>query len=228
MINVRALARCPFSLSRARGLAIRTAVGEESCPRVEGPPADLHAAERRLAELRARFPRAFIERYLSAVPTVSSSVLVCAGAALVGDVTLGEGASVWFGCVLRADINRIVVGKNSNLQDGTVLHLGDLDATIIGEDVVVGHRAVLHGCTIEDACLIGMNATVLDGCTIGKGSIVGAGAVVPAGLQVPPNSLVLGLPAKIGTLYSQSQLRSYFRPRFFQIVSDHAKDNVLK
>lgn len=163
----------------------------------EGPPADLPRIEAALAALRARFPGAVVDRYLDRVPAAAADVFVAPGAALVGDVSLGEGVSVWYGCVLRGDVNRIVVGARSNLQDGTVVHLGDTDPTVVGEDVVVGHRAVLHGCTVEDGCLIGIQATVLDGCRIGRGSIVGAGAVVPAGTVVPPHSLVLGTPGKV-------------------------------
>jgi carbonic anhydrase/acetyltransferase-like protein (isoleucine patch superfamily) len=168
-----------------------------SVPVAGGPPADLPRIEAALAALRARFPGVIVDRYLDRVPTAAADVFVAPGAALVGDVSLGEGASVWYGCVLRGDVNRIVVGARSNLQDGTVVHLGDTDPTVVGEDVVVGHRAVLHGCTAEDGCLIGIQATVLDGCRIGRGSIVGAGAVVPAGTVVPPHSLVLGTPGKV-------------------------------
>lgn len=176
-------------------MAIRTV--PTSVQPVAGPPANLEALDAALRELRARFPGAVIHRYLDRVPRIAESVHVAEGAVLVGDVALGEQASVWYGCVLRADLNRIVLGPRSNLQDGTVVHLGDRDPTVVGADVVVGHRAVLHGCTIEDGCLIGIQATVLDGAVIGHGSIVGAGAVVPAGLVVPPRSLVLGLPAKV-------------------------------
>lgn len=211
------------ALSSRRGLAIRTRVGEEACPRVRGPPADLAELEAKLSLLRARFPRAIVDRYLSSVPMVAPSALVCAGACLIGDVTLAEGASVWYGCVLRGDINSIAIGRNSNLQDGTVVHLGDADGTHVGEDVVVGHRAVLHGCRIEDACLIGMNATVLDGAVIGSGSIVGAGAVVPAGTQVPRNSLVLGLPAKVvrpGALDKEGFIRA-LAAKYARLAHNH-------
>ena len=98
---------------------------------------------------------------------------------------------------MRGDLNFISLGEGSNVQDGTVVHLGDEDPTVIMQEVVVGHRAVLHGCTIEPNCLIGMQATVLDGARIGRGSIVGAGAIVPAGAQIPPRSLVLGVPGKV-------------------------------
>jgi carbonic anhydrase/acetyltransferase-like protein (isoleucine patch superfamily) len=93
--------------------------------------------------------------------------------------------------------SQIAIGAHSNIQDGTVIHLGDNDATVIGEHVVVGHRAVLHGCTIERCCLIGMQATVLDGAVVGEGSIIGAGAIVSAGSVIPPHSLVLGVPGKV-------------------------------
>ena len=143
------------------------------------------------------FPGVIFARYLAATPTVGARVFLAPGAALVGDVTLGDDVSVWYGCVLRGDVNRIVVGARSNMQDGAVVHLGDRDPTVIGADVVVGHRAVLHGCTIEDAVLIGLQATVLDGAVIGAGSVVGAGALVTAGTVVPERSLVLGAPARV-------------------------------
>jgi carbonic anhydrase/acetyltransferase-like protein (isoleucine patch superfamily) len=206
-----------------RHLAIRTVVNAESCARVEGPPANLCELEARLALLRQRFPRAIIERYLGVTPTVADGALVAAGAALVGDVRLGAGAQVWYGCVLRADINSITIGRNSNLQDGTVVHLGDADPTVVGDEVVVGHRAVLHGCALEDAVLIGMGATVLDGAIIGSGSIVGAGAVVPAGMVVARNSLVLGLPARVvkdGTLDKEGFIRA-LAAKYARLAHNH-------
>jgi len=102
-------------------------------------------------------------------------------------------------------VNRIQIGPRSNLQDGTVVHVGDRDAALIGADVVVGHRAVLHGCSIEDAVLVGIQATVLDGSVIGHGSVIGAGAVVTAGTIIPPHSLVLGVPAKVQRSLSESE-----------------------
>ena len=192
-------AGAPKPAGSSAGAPKRTVVDESSCPRVSGPPApaDLARIERLVADLRARFPGAIIDRYLEKVPSVGEGAHICEGAALVGDVRIGEGASVWYGTVVRGDLNYIELGARSNLQDGTVVHLGDKDPTIVGEDVVVGHRAILHGCTIEPGCLIGMNATVLDGAVIGRGSIVGAGCVVPAGTAIPPDSLVLGMPGKV-------------------------------
>ncbi|MCF0122647.1 MAG: gamma carbonic anhydrase family protein [Ruminiclostridium sp.] len=122
---------------------------------------------------------------------------VAPGAFLRGDVTLGENVSVWYNAVLRADQEKIVIGKNSNIQDNVVIH-GDPDHDIIvGENVTVGHSAILHGCTVEDNSLIGMGAVVLDNAVIGAGSIVGAGAVVPSGAVIPPKSLVVGIPGKV-------------------------------
>jgi carbonic anhydrase/acetyltransferase-like protein (isoleucine patch superfamily) len=168
-----------------------------SVTRVAGPPADLADLEAALAALRLRHPGAILARYLDRIPRTAADCFVAPGAALVGDVRLGPESSVWFGCVLRGDVNHIEVGPRSNLQDGTVVHLGDRDPTLVGADVVVGHRAVLHGCTIGDRCLVGIQATVLDGAVVGEGSIIGAGALVPAGRVIPPHSLVLGMPGKV-------------------------------
>lgn len=162
-----------------------------------GPPPDVAALDVALAALRDRYPGALFRRYLALRPEVHDEAWVAEGAVLVGDVRLAAGASVWFGCVLRADLAPITVGPRSNLQDGTVVHLGDKDATVVGADVTVGHGAILHGCTLHDACLVGMRATVLDGAVVGEGSVIGAGAVVPAGTVVPPLSLVMGLPGRV-------------------------------
>lgn len=176
-------------------MAIRTV--PTSVTPVDGPPANLAAIQAALSALRLRFPGVILDRYLEAYPRIGPEVWLAPGAVLVGDVEMAEESSVWYGCVLRGDVNRIRIGARSNIQDGTVIHLGDRDPTVVGEDVVVGHRAVLHGCTIGDRCLIGIQATILDGAVIGHGSLIGAGAVVPAGMEVPPNSLVLGTPAKV-------------------------------
>jgi carbonic anhydrase/acetyltransferase-like protein (isoleucine patch superfamily) len=164
---------------------------------VEGPPADAAALDARVAGLRARFPRAIIDRYLRSIPTFGPRVLVAPGAAIVGEVTLAEDVSVWYGCVLRGDLAAVRIGARTNVQDGTVLHVADDGPCVIGADVVVGHRAVLHACRVEDACLIGMQATVLDDAVIGAGSVLGAGTVVTQRTVVPPRSLVLGVPGKV-------------------------------
>jgi len=130
-------------------------------------------------------------------PRLGRNVHVAPGARVVGDVTLGDGVSVWFNAVLRGDIAPVVVGAGSNVQDNCTLHVDDRDPCLVGRDVVVGHGAILHGCTVEDECLIGMGSIVLNGAVIGRGSVVGAGALVPQGKVVPPGHLVLGLGAKV-------------------------------
>lgn len=118
-------------------------------------------------------------------------------AMVCGQVTLGAHASVWAGAVLRGDSDRIVVGEQSNVQDGAIVHCDPGLPAIIGARVGIGHRAVIHGCTIEDDCLIAIGAIILNGAVIGAGSVIGAGAVVPEGMQVPPGSVVLGVPGRV-------------------------------
>ncbi|MEJ3403774.1 gamma carbonic anhydrase family protein [Rathayibacter sp. YIM 133350] len=130
-------------------------------------------------------------------PVIADDAFVAAGAVIVGDVRLQERSSVWYNAVLRAEAEPITLGTASNLQDGVLCHVDEGYPLAIGAGVSVGHGAVLHGCTIEDDCLIGMSATVLNGAVIGSGSLVAAGAVVLEGTVVPPGSLVAGVPAKV-------------------------------
>jgi carbonic anhydrase/acetyltransferase-like protein (isoleucine patch superfamily) len=170
----------------------------DSVARIEEPSSRGAALERGpLAALRERFPRAIIERYLDHIPEIDSDVWVAPGAALIGAVTLASEVSVWYGCVLRGDVNRIEIRERSNVQDGAVIHLGDNDGTFLAEEVVVGHRAVLHGCRVGGGVLVGIQATVLDGAQIGEGSIIGSCALVPAGTVIPPRSLVVGVPGRV-------------------------------
>lgn len=130
-------------------------------------------------------------------PEISGDAWVAPTAVLVGSVRVGSHSSIWYGAVLRADGNSIAIGSRSNVQDCCVIHAEPGFPAVVGDGVVVGHSAVVHGCTIEDDCLIGMGATVLDGARIGAGSMVAAGAVVLKGTEVPPGSLVAGVPAKV-------------------------------
>ncbi len=164
---------------------------------VAGPSPDADALDARVEELRRRFPRAIVDRYLALLPTAGARVLIAPGAAVAGDARLADDVSVWYGCVLRGDLAPITVGARTNVQDGSVLHVADDGPCIVGADVIVGHRAMLHACCVEDACLIGMQATVLDDAVIGAGSVIGAGAVVTQRTVIPPRSLVLGVPAKV-------------------------------
>ena len=136
-------------------------------------------------------------RYFAAKPSIHPTAFVAPGADLIGDVTLEEESSVWYQTVLRADIQRIHIGPRSNIQDGTVIHLADDYGTVVGELVTVGHKALLHACTIHDEVLVGMGAIILDGAEIGARSIIGAGALVTGGKKIPPGSLVLGSPGKV-------------------------------
>ena len=130
-------------------------------------------------------------------PVVAETAYIADNAALIGRVTVAADASVWFGAVLRGDTDAIVLGAHSNLQDNVVVHCDTGVPTTIGSGVSVGHGAVVHGCTIEDDCLVDMHATVLNGAVIGAGSLVAGGAVVLEGTVVPPRSLVAGVPAKV-------------------------------
>ena len=130
-------------------------------------------------------------------PQVDPEAFAAPTSVVIGDVTLHESASVWYGAVLRADCGPIVIGACSNVQDNCSLHVDPGFPITVGERVSIGHNAVLHGATVEDDCLIGMGATVLNGAVIGAGSLVAAQALVPQGMQVPPGSLVAGVPAKV-------------------------------
>ena len=138
-----------------------------------------------------------LAEHLGKEPQVDVSAYIARGAILVGNVRIGPKASVWHGCVLRGDINSIEIGEGSNVQDGAILHLADDYGVRVGRHVTIGHAAMIHACTIEDECLIGMQATILDGAVFGAQSIVGAHSLVTAGSQIPPGSLVLGVPAKV-------------------------------
>lgn len=141
-----------------------------------------------------------LETYLSQTPTIDPSAYVAHQATVIGAVSIGPKASVWPQCVLRGDINTIEIGEGSNVQDGSVVHLADDFGVLVGKYVTIGHMAMIHACTIEDECLIGMHATVLDGAVIGHNSIVGAHSLITGNTVVPPNSIALGVPAKIKPL----------------------------
>jgi carbonic anhydrase/acetyltransferase-like protein (isoleucine patch superfamily) len=131
-------------------------------------------------------------------PTVHDSAFVDQSAQIIGDVHIGAESSVWMNVVIRGDVNYIRIGARTNIQDGTIVHvMRETHPTVIGDDVTIGHGAVVHGCTIEDRCLIGMGAVILNGCQVGTGSIVAAGSVLPEGMVVPPGSMVMGVPARV-------------------------------
>ena len=138
-----------------------------------------------------------LDTFLRKKPALGKGVYIAQGAVVLGDVTLGDYSSVWCNVVLRGDINRIVVGHHSNIQDNAVLHLAEELPCVVGNYVTVGHGAIVHACTVGDQVLVGMGSVVLDGAVIREQSIIGAGAVVTPGTKIPPGSLVLGSPAKV-------------------------------
>jgi carbonic anhydrase/acetyltransferase-like protein (isoleucine patch superfamily) len=138
-----------------------------------------------------------LEKHLRCKPDTAGAEFVAASASVVGDVVLGPGSSVFYGAVLRGDINSIRVGEGTNIQDNAVVHLSDDRGVRIGAWCTVGHGAILHACTVGDQCLIGMGSTVLDGAVIGARSLVGANSLVPQRFRCPPGSLVYGSPARI-------------------------------
>ena len=132
-----------------------------------------------------------------AKPNIAYNAFIADGVKIIGDVTLKEDSSVWYNCVLRADINKIIIGVRSNIQDNSTIHLENDQGVIVGNDVTVGHNVILHGCTIGDGALIGMGAIIMNGVQIGKGAIVGAGSLLTERMIVPDYSVVIGTPGKI-------------------------------
>lgn len=143
------------------------------------------------------------------LPQVDASVYVDASAQVIGDVRIGADSSVWMNVVIRGDVNIIRIGSRTNIQDGTIVHvMRDTHPTIIGDEVTVGHAALLHGCTIEDRCLIGMGAQLLNGVRIGADSIVAAGTLVTEETTIPPRSLVMGRPGKVKRALTDEEVAS--------------------
>lgn len=146
-----------------------------------------------------------IHKFKNYAPKIGAGTWIAPSVDVIGDVEIGEDSSIWFGTVIRGDVHSIRIGSRTSVQDLSMVHVthhkkadkSDGHPTIIGDDVTIGHRVMLHGCTIEDACLIGMSATILDGVVIGKESIVGAGSLVTKNKIFPPRSLIMGSPAKL-------------------------------
>jgi carbonic anhydrase/acetyltransferase-like protein (isoleucine patch superfamily) len=166
-------------------------------------------------------------RYAGHAPDVDATAWVAPGAQLIGRVTIGADSSIWYGSVLRGDVESIRIGARSNIQDHCVLHVTrDRFATEVGDEVTVGHRAVVHGCRVEDGALIGIGAIVLDGAVIGSEALVGAGAVVTPGCKIPPRSLALGTPARVVRELSSEELAKQ-RERtlhYVALAKEHASE----
>jgi len=138
-----------------------------------------------------------LKSYRGINPSINEKAFVAGGTILVGDITLGEYSSLWYGTIARADVDRIVIGSCTNIQDGCLIHCSRGFPTIIGDYISVGHGAVLHGCKIENNCLIGMGAVIMDGAEVGEYSIIGAGALITPGKKIAPGSVVMGSPGRV-------------------------------
>lgn len=142
-------------------------------------------------------PEVTIISFATLKPQIADDIFVASGARLIGDLTIGAESSIWFNTVIRADVNYIRIGQKTNVQDNTVIHVSsEGHPTLIGDEVTIGHNAILHACTIKDRCMIGMGATILDGAVIEQDCLVAAGALVPPGKTYPAGSLIIGAPAQ--------------------------------
>lgn len=165
-------------------------------------------------------------------PKLGTNSWVAPSADVVGNVTVGEECSIWFGCVVRGDVHYITIGDRTNIQDLSMIHvthykkedMSDGNPTIIGSDVTIGHRVMMHGCTIEDACLVGMSATILDGAVIGRESIVGAGSLVTKNKVFPPRSLIMGSPAKVVRELNDDEVKELYASakRYVEFKKDYS------
>jgi gamma-carbonic anhydrase len=165
-----------------------------------------------------------LNRHLGKTPDTSNAAFVAANATVVGDVKLGANSSVWYGCVLRGDIQSIEIGEGSNVQDLACVHLADDFGVKVGRYTTIGHSAIIHACEIGDECLIGMGATILDGAVIGDRCIVGANALVTQRFVAPPGSMILGSPAKVVRPLKENELNGLrgWAEKYVQVAKAHA------
>ena len=168
-------------------------------------------------------------------PRIHSSAFIAPGCRIIGDVEIGPDASVWYNCVIRADVHRIVIGARSNIQDGSVVHCDSPKPkrpegfpTIIGDDVLIGHLAMVHGCTLEDDALVGMGSIVMNGARIRRGSIVGAGSVITEGKEYPEYSLIIGSPARVIRTLTPEQVTAMGSAAKFYALNGPRFKNGLK
>ncbi len=174
-----------------------------------------------------------IHDYKEMTPKIGQRSWIAPSADVIGDVEIGQECSIWFGAIVRGDVHFIKIGDRTNIQDLSMVHVThykkkrvetDGNPTIIGNDVTIGHRVMLHGCTIEDACLIGMSTTILDGAVISKESIVGAGSLVTKNKVFPPRSLIMGSPAKVVRTLSEEEVKELYASaaRYVKFKNDYA------
>ena len=163
-----------------------------------------------------------ISDFLDKKPKIHKTAFIAETAIVIGDVEIGEDSSVWFGSILRGDVNYIRVGARTNIQDGSIIHVSSkTHPTVLEDEITLGHRVTLHGCYVETGCLIGIGAIVLDGARIGKNSLVAAGSLVTPGTIIPPRSLVMGSPARVKRELTDEEF--YNQPRFWQNYTELLK-----
>lgn len=169
-----------------------------------------------------------LANHLSRTPDTARAAFVASNASLMGNITLGPKSSVWYGCILRGDINSIEIGEGSNVQDGTVVHLADDYGVKVGNYTTIGHAAIIHACTIGNECLIGMGATILDGAQIGDHCIVGARALVTQRFVAPPGSMILGSPAKVVRPLTEAEIKGLkkWAEKYVVVATTHAARKV--
>ena len=163
-------------------------------------------------------------------PQIDASVFLAPSACVIGDVQIGEKSSLWFNVLVRGDVNYIRIGKRTNIQDGTVIHVTlKTHPTVIGDDVSVGHSVTLHGCTIHDGCLIGIGAIILDGVEVGESSMVAAGSLLTPGTKIPPRSLVMGSPARVRKELTDAECADFhsIAERYIKYQDDY-RNNVKR
>ncbi len=165
-----------------------------------------------------------LEKFLSRQPDLSAAAFVANDARITGDVRLGKDASVFYGSILRGDIESIIIGEGSNVQDGSILHLADDLPAIVGAYCTIGHGAIVHACTVGDECLIGMRAVILDGAEIGDQSLVAAGSVVTPRTKIPPGSMVMGTPGKVVRQLSPEERAGlhHWAEKYIHVARAHA------
>lgn len=164
-----------------------------------------------------------IGKYLKTKPKIHPSVFIADGVKLIGAITIGAGSSVWYNTVIRADINKVIVGKNVNIQDGCLLHLEDDRGIIIEDGATIGHGAILHACIIRKNALVGMGSIVLNGAEVGEGAIVGAGAIITPGTKIPKNSLAIGIPGKPVRILKRDEIEKnkYWAKKYSELAKEY-------
>lgn len=167
-----------------------------------------------------------IGKYIRTKPKIHPSVFVAPGVIIIGAIEIGEKSSIWYNTVIRADINKVQIGKGVNIQDGCLLHLEDDRGIIIEDDVTIGHGAILHACTVKKGALVGMGAIILNGAVVGEGALVGAGALVPPGMKIPAGHLAVGSPAKTKRKLTAQEIKKnrYWSEKYSELSKEYLKN----